>query len=135
MLTRSKSKLLKMSDIDVNSSDEADAVADAFDLDSLVNEISELRKTVEILASTVANNNSHIARNNTIMASNVNSNSNNDLRSYISHWKELGGSNLFFFPDGKLHPILFLKKIKKYLMCSGGSESGSCCGWYEGFCC
>lgn len=34
-------------------------------------------------------------------------------RSYIVNFKELGGSNVLFFPNGKLHPVLFLKKLKK----------------------
>nr|CAI5855734.1 unnamed protein product [Callosobruchus analis] len=34
-------------------------------------------------------------------------------RSYLVIWKELGGYNLSFNPNGKLHPTAFLKKIKK----------------------
>nr|CAI5833877.1 unnamed protein product [Callosobruchus analis] len=34
-------------------------------------------------------------------------------RSYIANWRELGGNNIIFTPQGRLHPKAFLKKIKK----------------------
>lgn len=34
-------------------------------------------------------------------------------KSYLSNWRELGGSTLYFNPNAKLHPKAFINKIKK----------------------
>lgn len=40
-------------------------------------------------------------------------------RSYIANFKELGGNNLMFYPNTKMHPMLFLKKLNK-MFCDAG---------------
>lgn len=34
---------------------------------------------------------------------------------HIFIWKELGGSNLNFYAGGKMHPVLFFKKLDRLL--------------------
>lgn len=43
-------------------------------------------------------------------------------RGYIYNFKELGGNNVSFFPNGKLHPIAFLRKIKNIFSEAGVPE-------------
>lgn len=43
-------------------------------------------------------------------------------KSYILHWRELGGSNLSFYPNNKTHPMQFLKKLSKTLEGAGVPE-------------
>nr|CAH7758418.1 unnamed protein product [Callosobruchus chinensis] len=45
-----------------------------------------------------------------------------DTKSYISNFKDLGGSNLSFNPQGRFHPMTFLKKLKRTLIDSGVPE-------------
>lgn len=111
MQTRSKSKnteiMSKLSNTELHSSDEdTNEPILSIDLTDILNQISLLQKTVENLSLAVASNNAQSQNND------LNIIPMTDHRSYISHWKELGGSNLFFFPDGKLHPMLFMKKLK-----------------------
>lgn len=126
MLTRSKS--VSMSN--VNSSDKGDDLSvndeprqnSTLDLSSILDQISHLQKTVDLLAKTVTQTPQTVCTNDNI------SNSSGmtptlESRSYISHWKELGGSSLLFFPDGKLHPMNFLKKLKKIFEEAGVPET------------
>lgn len=43
-------------------------------------------------------------------------------RSYIALWKDLGGPNLNFYPNGNVHPVLFLKKLSRLLHDAGVPE-------------
>lgn len=44
-------------------------------------------------------------------------------KSYIMLWKELGGTNLFFRPNGNMHPKFFLKKLEKLFLEAGVPEN------------
>lgn len=46
-----------------------------------------------------------------------------ESRSYIVNWRELGGGNLYFNPNCKLHPKAFLNKLKKLFDEAGVPES------------
>lgn len=43
----------------------------------------------------------------------------NNFNFYILNWRELGGSNLSFHPNGKVHPMVFLRKLKKTFIDAG----------------
>nr|CAH7765636.1 unnamed protein product [Callosobruchus chinensis] len=43
-------------------------------------------------------------------------------KSYITSWKELGGTNIAFTPGGKMHPMAFLRLIEKIFQETGVPE-------------
>lgn len=47
-------------------------------------------------------------------------------RSYISNWRELGGGNLVFYPNAKVHPMVSLKKLNKLFEDAGVPQSARC---------
>lgn len=50
-------------------------------------------------------------------------NATSDKKHYITLFKDLGGTNLFFNPSGSVHPMLFLKKLKKLFDEAGVPEA------------
>lgn len=92
-------------------------------LSQLATGIAKLQVTVDKLAADKADVNidqelREIVRDKPLL----NPNPSGHDRSYISNFKELGGNNVFFYPNGKCHPMAFIKKIKRIFSEAGVPE-------------
>lgn len=43
-------------------------------------------------------------------------------KTFLTNWRELGGGNLTYYPDSKVHPMYFLKKLNRLLSEAGVPE-------------
>lgn len=112
-----KDKEIEISDISVEESIESEKVEKS-SLEALVCKLAEgmaeMQCSISQLADTVAKN----IKTNKMVTDYKDSGGPStgvrcENRHYISLWRDMGGQNLVFLPNGQLHPRMYLKKIKK----------------------
>lgn len=81
----------------------------------LADGMQEMQFSIAKLADTMSKNYT-VNKDDQLQTQPVTAEKNNNIdKQYIVIWKELGGSNLSFYPGGKIHPMYFMKKLKTLL--------------------
>nr|CAH7729530.1 unnamed protein product [Callosobruchus chinensis] len=116
MSSKSKRKSKQASDENVNNSLDVQDM-----LQQLAAGMVQLTTTVNILVQSIDNKEgkSHAASQAAAKEGHVAILSD---KSYITSWKELGGTNIAFTPGGKMHPMAFLRRIEKIFQEAGVPE-------------
>lgn len=114
---------------DASSIDKKEVVG--VDLSYLVEKLafgmSEMQASIAQLANSLKESQDKSkGSNNVVLTQTENNNGNSMLlvdKQYISIFKDLGGYNLFYNPNGNMHPMIFLKKLKKLFVDAGVPEN------------